>query len=391
MADAPFIWRETTGMSGPVFLCCSNETAELLLAAAMEPASVLRIAPPDFGARVHIWKRLLPEHWGIDDADVDALSSRFRFGPRRMAQALARVEASLALDSGPEHRPGRIKLIAACREVGAAGMSDLAEALPLPYVMTDLIVRDELRRELELSVAWMTHRRQVLEDWAFKSRVAQAGGLTALFSGPPGTGKTMGAQVLARSLQVMLYRVDLSRVLSKWIGETERNLGRLFDEAQASGCALFFDEADALFGKRSDVRDAHDRYANVEIGYLLQRMDQYDGVTILATNRPGDLDEAFLRRFHVIARFEMPDASERARIWRGIFPSEAALAEDVDLGAVAHAFDLSGGEIRNAALAAAFLAAADGSPIMRRHVVGAALREMRKAGRVVADELTRQL
>jgi SpoVK/Ycf46/Vps4 family AAA+-type ATPase len=195
----------------------------------------------------------------------------------------------------------------------------------------------------------------------------------------------MAAQALARELGVELFRVDLSRVLSKWIGETERNLGRLFDEAAASGCALFFDEADALFGKRSEVKDAHDRYANVEIGYLLQRMDAHDGISICSSNRAADLDEAFLRRFQVNLQFPMPGEPERLRIWRGMFPAAAPLEEDLDLGAVARAFELSGGEIRNAALAAAYLAAEEGGAVGQRHVERAARREMIKAGRVVSD------
>ena len=204
----------------------------------------------------------------------------------------------------------------------------------------------------------------------------------------------MGAQALIRELAdrggaaIDLYRVDLSRVQSKWVGETERNLSQLFDEAHASGCALFFDEADALFGKRSEVRSAHDRYANVEIGYLLQRMEQYDGdgVMILATNRPSDLDEAFLRRFQFNVRFPMPGEAERLRIWQGMFPASAALDEDLDLPAIAQSFELSGGEIRNGALAAAYLAAAEGTSIGNRHAYRAAIREMNKAGRVVATD-----
>src|SRR5262249_14202482 len=157
----------------------------------------------------------------------------------------------------------------------------------------------------------------------FARRLALGHGLAALFSGPPGTGKTMAAQVLARELDLGLYRVDLSQVLSKYIGETEKSLARLFDEAHASGAVLFFDEADALFGKRSDVRGGHGRYANVEVGYLLQRIESYDGVAVLATNRMGDLDPAFLRRFHIVADFPMPGEAERLRIWQGALPPEA--------------------------------------------------------------------
>jgi SpoVK/Ycf46/Vps4 family AAA+-type ATPase len=232
----------------------------------------------------------------------------------------------------------------------------------------------------------MQNQRTVLEDWGFGRRIAMGYGLTAIFAGEPGTGKTMAAQVLARELGIDLYRVDISQVMSKYIGETEKNLGSLFDEAHASGAMLFFDEADAIFGKRTTVRDAHDRYANVEIGYLLQRMEEYDGVTVLATNRIGDLDEAFIRRFHFILDFPMPQEPERRKIWRGMFPPGSTLAPDVDLDLLARNFEISGGEIRNAVLAAAYMAAGEGSPsspIAMRHLARAVLRELHKSGRVI--------
>src|SRR6185503_17812004 len=169
----------------------------------------------------------------------------------------------------------------------------------------------------------------------------------------------MAAQVLASEIGLDIYRIDLSRVMSKYIGETEKNLSRLFDDAYASGAILFFDEADAIFGKRAEVRDAHDRYANVEIGYLLQRMEDHDGVTILATNRMRDIDEAFIRRFHFILNFALPAEADRLRIWQGMFPAECERDPGLDLLPLARHFEISGGEIRNVVLAAAFLAAAD--------------------------------
>jgi SpoVK/Ycf46/Vps4 family AAA+-type ATPase len=179
------------------------------------------------------------------------------------------------------HTPRPADLAHACREVGSAAMGPLAQKLPLPFQWADLVVPQALEVELDLAIAWMHQQRRVLDEWGFGRWVAMGRGLTALSAGPPGTGKTMAAQVLARALGLDLYRVDLSRVMSKWIGETEKNLSRLFDEAQASGAVLFLDEADApLFGKRTEVKDAHDRYANVETAYLLQRIKEHDGVVI---------------------------------------------------------------------------------------------------------------
>jgi SpoVK/Ycf46/Vps4 family AAA+-type ATPase len=249
----------------------------------------------------------------------------------------------------------------------------------------------ELLDELDLASAWMRHGRRVFEDWGFGRRIVLGRGLTALFTGAPGTGKTMAAQVLGHDLGLDLFRVDLSRVMSKYIGETEKNLSRLFDEARASGAILFFDEADALFGKRTEVKDAHDRYANLEIGFLLQRMEEHTGTTILATNRFGDLDEAFTRRFHFILHFPMPRPPERRRIWEGMLPREAERDPAIDFDLLAHEYEISGGDIRNSVLTAAFIAAEEGTPIGLRHLKRGLRRELLKTGRVLDGRQRRAL
>jgi SpoVK/Ycf46/Vps4 family AAA+-type ATPase len=221
----------------------------------------------------------------------------------------------------------------------------------------------------------------VEQDWGFGGKMALGRGICALFAGPSGTGKTMAASVLARSLHLDLYRVDLAQTVSKYIGETEKNLDRVFRAAEAADAVLFFDEADALFGKRSEVKDAHDRYANLEVGYLLQKMEEYDGLAILATNLRQHIDEAFTRRLRCIVEFPFPDQDGRLRIWRTVFPSAAPLAEDVDLPALARQVRLAGGNIRNIALSAAFLAASDGAPIGQAHLLRAARSEYVKVGR----------
>jgi SpoVK/Ycf46/Vps4 family AAA+-type ATPase len=262
-------------------------------------------------------------------------------------------------------------------------MGSLAQKLPLPFELDDLIVPPVVREELELASVWLGHQHQVLDVWGFGRRIAIGRGMTMLFSGPPGTGKTMAAQVLARALGLDLYRVDLSRVVNKYIGETEKNLSQLFDEAQISGAVLFFDEADALFGKRSEVKEAHDRYANLEIGYLLQRMEEYEGVTILASNRTRDMDEAFTRRFQFMIDFPMPDEAHRLKIWQRLLSTEAVGEGALDLPALAKRFETSGGEIKNAALAAAFMAAGEQVPLRTEHLIRGVQREFRKAGRII--------
>jgi SpoVK/Ycf46/Vps4 family AAA+-type ATPase len=197
-----------------------------------------------------------------------------------------------------------------------------------------------------------------------------------------GTGKTMAASVMARELQLDLYKIDLSTVVSKYIGETEKNLSRIFDEADYSSAILFFDEADALFGKRSEVKDAHDRYANLEVAFLLQKIEQFSGLAVLGTNISRNIDAAFVRRMQHIVEFPFPDAEHRERIWRGMFPREAPVAEDVDFTFMARQFDLSGGNIRNVVTSAAFLAAEQSMPIAMKHLVHATGREYQKLGKL---------
>jgi SpoVK/Ycf46/Vps4 family AAA+-type ATPase len=227
-------------------------------------------------------------------------------------------------------------------------------------------------------------RERVLGDWGFGTKLSRGRGTTALFAGPPGTGKTTAAEVVAGDLGLDLFTIDLSAVVSKYIGETEKNLERIFSAAEDTDAILFFDEADALFGKRSDVREAHDRYANIEVAYLLQRMEQYEGIAILATSLRQHLDDAFTRRLAFVVDFPFPGDAERRRIWE-LTLAGAPLAAGADLDLLARGFRLSGGSIRNAALQAAFLAAGDGTPVGMPHLLDAVRRELRKMGKVAPD------
>jgi SpoVK/Ycf46/Vps4 family AAA+-type ATPase len=228
----------------------------------------------------------------------------------------------------------------------------------------------------------MKYRHIVLGTWGFDRKLSMGKGLNALFAGPSGTGKTMAAEVIARDLGLDLYKIDLSTVMSKYVGETEKNLERIFAAAEHSNAILFFDEADALFGKRSEVRDAHDRYANVEISYLLQKMEEYDGLVILTSNLSKNMDEAFVRRIHFTVEFPYPEPEDRLRIWQIVFPEQAPLDPQVDLPHLAERYRLTGGNIRNVALTAAFLAARDGGVIGMDHLLWATRREFQKMGRL---------
>jgi AAA+ superfamily predicted ATPase len=375
-------WVGLSGLHVPLLISTTPDLADALMAAAPTEPVTIAFPEPVLAARAALWKSILPATSSLATEDFDTLAIRFRFNPGRIARAIRVAACQTSLASSNGKAITLETLIQSCRDVGSAAMGPLAHKLPLPYTWDELIVPPVVRAELELARTWVRHQRKVLDEWGFGRRVAMGRGLTMLLSGLPGTGKTMAAQVLARELTLDLYRVDLSRVVNKYIGETPKNIARLFDEASASGAVLFFDEADALFGKRSEVKDAHDRYANQEVGYLLQKMEEYEGVAILASNRVSDMDEAFTRRFQFRIDFPMPDEAHRLKIWEGMFPAAAERDPDLDLPHLASAYELSGGEIKNAALTAAYLAVAAGRPISATHVDRAIRREFGKNGRV---------
>ena len=274
-------------------------------------------------------------------------------------------------------------LDAAVRRLAAGHIDQLALRVRPTRGWDDIVLDDDRRALLREVVARYQHRLTVFDEWGFDPRPSK--GVTALFAGPSGTGKTLAAEIIAGTLGLDLYKIDLAQLVSKYIGETEKNLSKVFESAGASNVVLFFDEAEALLGKRSQVSDARDRYANIEVAYLLQRLERYDGLVILATNLASNLDTAFLRRIHVSIQFPMPEAAERRQIWCRSIPPGAP-AGDIDLDFLAEEFELSGGSIRNTALTAAFLAADDDKPMSMPHVVIALQRELQKLGRLVPGD-----
>jgi len=281
---------------------------------------------------------------------------------------------------GRAHRARDAGLDTAVRRLVSGRLASLARRIEPSRTWDDMVLSADRRQQLRDVVQRYRHARVVYDEWGFLSTPSR--GLVALFSGPSGTGKTMAAEVIAGELGLDLFKLDLSAVVSKYIGETEKNLAELFDAAGTGNLVLFFDEADSLFGKRSEVRDARDRYANQEVSYLLQRLESYDGVVILATNFEKNIDDAFLRRIHTRVDFAVPEVAERKAIWARQLPAAAPVA-DVDLDEVALRFELSGGSIRNVAVHAAFLAAADQGPITMACVIRALGSEYRKLGRLI--------
>ena len=243
---------------------------------------------------------------------------------------------------------------------------------------------EDTRRQLQEICHCVNHRQTVFSSWGFDRKFSLGKGLNVLFSGTSGTGKTMSAEIIAGELKLDLFKIDLSSVVSKYVGETERNLSRIFREAETSNSILFFDEADALFGKRSEVKDAHDRYANIEINYLLQKLDEYEGIIILATNLKNNLDSAFTRRLNYAVEFPFPDERYRDQIWRKVFPKEAPIAQNVDFSFLAERFRIAGGNIKNVAVNSAFMAATAMSDIRMEHIILAIKREHQKMGKLCA-------
>ena len=331
---------------------------------------------PSFAERRETWERLA----GAPATDVAA---KFRLSVEqiRAAAEVSRVAAEARGLDSPS--PGDLDLGA--RHASSSRLGDLAVRLSPAYSWDDLVVPERQRDLLHSISAYLRHRDRVLSEWGYERTVARTQGLKVLFAGESGTGKTMAAQVLAAELGLDLFRVDLATVVSKYIGETEKNLERIFAAADGSNAILFFDEADALFGKRSEVSDSHDRYANIEVAYLLQRMEAYPGAVILATNFKRNIDDAFVRRLDFVVDFPFPEAEDRRRIWRLVLPSEAPVDGDLDLDFLATQFKLSGGAIRNCSLAAAFRAADEGSPIGMRHLVRAVAQEYGKQGRLTLE------
>ncbi|MHB1295089.1 MAG: ATP-binding protein [Anaerolineae bacterium] len=345
---------------------------------------IVRVELPrlDYAQRRALWLYALGSAAPAGALDVTSVASQFLLQGGQIRDAVASAQDD-ATQRGEALAVSH--LLAAARSHSNSGLTSLARKIVPRYGWQDIVLPADQRTLLREIIATVRERPLVLEQWAVGRKLAAGSGVTMLFAGPPGTGKTMAAEIIARELGLDLFKIDLSTVISKYIGETEKNLERIFVEAITSNAILFFDEADALFGKRSEVRDSHDRYANIEISYLLQRMEAYEGVTILATNLRANLDEAFTRRLQFALDFPFPDEDDRLHIWQALFPSEVPRAADIDLPLLARRYKLAGGSIRNILVGAAYLAAADGQVVTMDHLLHATRRELQKMGRLLDE------
>ncbi|TNJ35431.1 ATP-binding protein [Arenimonas terrae] len=344
------------------------------------PSRAWTVDKPEPNEQKRLWQQALGAGASHLNGTLDALSGQFRMSARRIGG----VAASLPTDTDDaEAVSDGSEIWAACRRFGHEQLDDLAQRIEPTATWEDLVLPTGQQNTLRQIAAHLRQKTRVFEQWGFGRQGQRGLGVSALFCGESGTGKTLAAEVLANELKLDLYRIDLSAVVSKYIGETEKNLRRVFDAAEDSGAILLFDEADALFGKRSEVKDSHDRYANIEVSYLLQRMEAYRGLAVLTSNMKASLDRAFQRRLRFIVNFPFPDSALRESIWRRAFPRQAPV-EGLDYAKLAR-LNLPGGNIRNIALNAAFLAAELGEPLRMSHLLRAAQSEGGKLERPLAD------
>ncbi|WP_157729518.1 ATP-binding protein [Tumebacillus algifaecis] len=338
--------------------------------------------PPDL-VRKKVWEEASATYPVAADLDWRAVAGKFRFTIGQIEQSLRAAQANAHWKVDSDAPIDLASLYQACYAQVQHNLEKKAVRISPRYTFDQLILPDEQKDNLKNACNQMKFRSIVYGEWGFDRKLSYGKGLSMLFAGPPGTGKTMSAEVIANELHLEIYKIDLSQVISKYIGETEKNLQAIFAEAQLSSAILFFDEADALFGKRSEVKDSHDKYANVETAYLLQKMEEYEGITILASNFQQNMDEAFMRRINYVIKFPFPDAEHREMIWRGTFPKETPLDDDLDFRYLADKFQFAGGNIKNIVISAAFLAVETGSPVGMKHIIRAIKHELGKTGKLL--------
>ncbi|NIM14307.1 MAG: AAA family ATPase [Candidatus Aminicenantes bacterium] len=339
----------------------------------------IELPVPAYPLRKHLWKKF------VNDINIDGVANKFNFTGGQIRDAAVEAGNLAMIRCCGDNCDGEITiedLYRGCSRQSNRKLSEMARKIKPRYTWSDIVLPGDKLQQLKEIRNYVKYRQVIYHDWGFDRKLSLGKGLNILFPGLSGTGKTMAADVIANELHLDYYKIDLSCVVSKYIGETEKNLAAIFREAETANAILFFDEADALFGKRSEVKDSHDRYANIEIGYLLQKMEEYEGVVILATNMRKNMDEAFVRRMHFTVEFPFPEETSRRQIWKNIFPSETPLGKNIDFNFLTRNFKIAGGNIKNIALTAAFYAADDGKVVTMQHLVLAAKREFQKMGKL---------
>ncbi|MFD2673183.1 AAA family ATPase [Marinicrinis sediminis] len=353
---------------------------------ALDPPQWLQIKLrlPNETERLEIWESAIIPYRLSSTLSIGTMASQFKLYPGQIRAALKKAEQSMTWQYPGEEQLeiSSSMLVEACYAQVSHRLNEKAVRLHPNYTWEDLILPDHQKDQIYQATIHMKYRHIVYGQWGFGDKLSYGKGISILCAGPPGTGKTMSAEVIANELDLQIYKIDVSQMMSKYIGETEKNIHTIFEEAKRSQAILFFDEADTLFGKRTDVKDSHDRYANVETAYLLQKMEEYEGITILSTNLLQNIDEAFMRRIQYVVKFPFPDAAYRAQIWESMLRGKAPLHEDIDVDLLGEKFEIAGGNIKNIVLGAAFLAAATSSAISMKHLVQSARNELTKTGKI---------
>ena len=344
----------------------------------------LAVPLPDFAGSCRLWEKEFRRQ-GCIGLDAREWANKFVFTPGQIREAVAAAK-QYAMKDGHAETVSREDMRKGCYHLLRGGMGKKAARIRPCYTWEELVLPPGQKRKLRDACNQAACRKKIYETWGFGKKIAYGRGISVIFAGPPGTGKTMAAQVMASELCLDLYRIELPAVVSKYIGETEKNLEEIFEQASKSQVILFFDEADVLFSKRTEVRDSNDKYSNMEAAFLLQKMEEYEGITVLATNFLQNFDEAFKRRMKFIIDFPFPGPEERRQIWRQAFPAEVPVDGELDFDFLAGAFELSGSNIKNSALHAAFLAAASGEAVSMRHLIAGVRNEFEKSGKILSRE-----
>jgi len=366
-----------------IFAASENEIPSYLVAEGIR-LNTIEVPSPDTGLRISLWEWFSKGKKLQSSINISELANKFNFTPGQIKKSLSRAAYESEL-KGLNYISINILYDSCYRQI-VHNLKESASLIKPAYSWDDLVIPSSEIETLKASCNHIKYAHMVFNEWGFNKRLPYGRGLSMLFSGPPGTGKTMSAQVIANELHMEMYKIQLSKIVSKYIGETEKNLKAIFDEANKSNVILFFDETDALFGKRSEIKDSHDRYANIEVAYLLQEIEEHEGITIMATNYMKNIDEAFLRRINYIIHFPFPDEKARTKIWGKIFPESAPLSKDVDYGFLARKFEIPGGNIKNIAVSSAFQAASENSEITMKHIIKAAIHEQKKSNKVIVGE-----
>lgn len=340
----------------------------------------LEIPMPDFRESCQLWEQYFAQS-GCENLNPKEWANKFLFTPQQMKESVKQAFRYAWAEKRTEIT--RMDLQRGCYHLLRGSMGKQAVRIPACYTWEELVLPSYQKQKLKNACQQAANRKHVYETWGFEKKIVYGRGISVVFAGPPGTGKTMAAQVMAGELCLDLYRVELPAIVSKYIGETEKNLEEIFEQAKKSQVILFFDEADVLFSKRTEVRDSNDKYSNMEAAFLLQKMEEYEGITILATNFLQNFDEAFKRRMKFVIDFPFPDEAHRLEIWKQVFPSEVFMEEELDYEFLASSFELSGSNIKNVALHAAFLAAAEERGISMKHLIAGVRNEYEKNGKML--------